>query len=327
MKNQKSLLGLFLCLSLALQPLHAQQMSGFKKFKQTMAKYAPFQPRDFKAMWTWGNKKFVTKQPLTQTEQQAFDTAKKRTALPAAILAAIIAAAVTYMKFGRAKIPTEKDLQKQELLTKKIVTAIENGNLDEVKSLVEKEGADVNFLRPQMSLLAVAAKEKNMSIVEYLLSKGADPNLKTEYEILPISYAAKDNNIEMAKLLIKKGASFKTDQGLSNSANPVIQTSNPEFVKLLFQNGYKPFETSAFEKAFIRYFEEDQTKDTSRKQIVALFLSPQNFNPTGGATIEAYTERLQNMINWVKTEEEKLQIQKKAKDIGINLEISSSKKE
>lgn len=56
----------------------------------------------------------------------------------------------------------------------------ENGNLRNVVQLVEDRGADVNYQNPDfdnLTPLFVAVREGHYDIIEYLLGRGADPNI------------------------------------------------------------------------------------------------------------------------------------------------------
>ena len=58
----------------------------------------------------------------------------------------------------------------------KLYSAIEDGNLEELKNLVENKGCDVNeCYEDQTSALAFAVDRGNPEIIVYLLNHGADP--------------------------------------------------------------------------------------------------------------------------------------------------------
>ena len=60
--------------------------------------------------------------------------------------------------------------------------AIETGNLEELKRLVEEEGCDVNeCYKNQTSALAFAVDYGTPEIVVYLLNHGADPLIPDDY--------------------------------------------------------------------------------------------------------------------------------------------------
>ena len=71
--------------------------------------------------------------------------------------------------------------------------------------LVEECGADVNFCGDEgLTVLAAAAREGHREIVEYLLSKGADPDREGPEWAKPASLAEHRGHIEMVELLRRR---------------------------------------------------------------------------------------------------------------------------
>lgn len=95
--------------------------------------------------------------------------------------------------------------------------AVENDRLTVVKLLVER-GADLNYKHPitKMTALSMAAYNGYTGVVEYLLSKGANPNIKMRGDV-SIVRAVKDlGNTKMVDLLLKGGAK---DDGCEGKCN------------------------------------------------------------------------------------------------------------
>ncbi|MBO5481771.1 MAG: ankyrin repeat domain-containing protein [Spirochaetaceae bacterium] len=66
----------------------------------------------------------------------------------------------------------------QTMLNEDLLTAIQRGNFDMVKSLIS-QGADVNYATIQgNSPLTYAVYSGDIEIIKFLLQKGADPNKK-----------------------------------------------------------------------------------------------------------------------------------------------------
>lgn len=86
-----------------------------------------------------------------------------------------------------------------------------------VKLLVER-GADLNYKHPitKMTALSLAAYEGYQDVVEYLLSKGADPNIKLRGGVSIVRAVRDIGNNEMADFLLKNGAK---DDGCEGKCN------------------------------------------------------------------------------------------------------------
>ncbi|CAQ54400.1 ankyrin repeat domain-containing protein [Wolbachia endosymbiont of Culex quinquefasciatus] len=82
------------------------------------------------------------------------------------------------------------------------------GNLDVVKSLVEK-GADVNAKDElSRSLIYYAAYSGNLNVIEFLVEEGADVNAKEEGGRAPLHTAVQLGYLKIVKLLLEKGAHY-----------------------------------------------------------------------------------------------------------------------
>lgn len=76
-----------------------------------------------------------------------------------------------------------------------------------VKMLVER-GAELNYKHPitKMTALSLAAVDGHTDIVKYLLSKGADPNIKLRGNVSVVRVVRDEGNPEMVELLMQNGA-------------------------------------------------------------------------------------------------------------------------
>jgi hypothetical protein len=88
--------------------------------------------------------------------------------------------------------------------------AIRFNNVDELKRLIEVEGVDVNaVITPiQDTLLHEAAFAGQKEMVEFLISKGANLNVKNRQGETPLHKAAQHGYIEILKLLLHAGANY-----------------------------------------------------------------------------------------------------------------------
>lgn len=91
------------------------------------------------------------------------------------------------------------------------------GQLEIVKLLAE-HGADLNYKHPitKMTALGLAAYNGFPGIVQFLLSKGADPNIKMRGGVSIVRAVRDTGNTEMVDLLLKGGA---MDDGCEGKCN------------------------------------------------------------------------------------------------------------
>lgn len=84
--------------------------------------------------------------------------------------------------------------------------ACQNGDLDQVRLLVDKQGANINGEIKGRRLLHFAADYGQLDVIEYLCSKGGDVNVEDKHGISPILAAIWEGHTECVKLLLSKGA-------------------------------------------------------------------------------------------------------------------------
>ncbi|MHC1704799.1 MAG: ankyrin repeat domain-containing protein [Tenuifilaceae bacterium] len=115
-----------------------------------------------------------------------------------------------------------------------IQTAIEYSNFSLVNFLIEKN-ADLNVRNIfGRTLLHSAAHTGNTDLAKSLIEKGLDVNAKDNDGATPLIYAASNGEYEMFKLLIEKGAeiSIKENDG-SDALLSAIQKGNSDIVNFL----------------------------------------------------------------------------------------------
>lgn len=135
---------------------------------------------------------------------------------------------------------------------KKLAEAATNGNLTEVKKLIEK-GADINYSNSKrntalMKVCYFAEHTKYFNIAKELIDLGADVNkgsIPSNYT--PLDQAVKFNNYKLTKLLLDNYAdpniTFKgcyegrTVLMTATSAKKPNRLASYELVKLLIDNG------------------------------------------------------------------------------------------
>lgn len=83
-----------------------------------------------------------------------------------------------------------------------------NKNQLEIVKLMVERGANVNYKHPitKMTSVAFAAYNGNKEMVTYLISKGADPNIKLRGGVSLVRMSRDMGNQEMADFLMQNGA-------------------------------------------------------------------------------------------------------------------------
>src|SRR5687767_4180833 len=89
----------------------------------------------------------------------------------------------------------------------RFAVAIEDGDLDAVKALIEEEGAKVDtpieYGESSITPLQKASWDGALPIVEYLLSKGANVNARdTQSHETALSNAVKRGHVDIVKMLL-----------------------------------------------------------------------------------------------------------------------------
>ncbi|ENN74008.1 myotrophin [Dendroctonus ponderosae] len=91
-------------------------------------------------------------------------------------------------------------------MSREFVWAIKNGDLEQVKLIVEKQHIDVNQEVDGRPSILYAADYGQRAVMEYLLTVGADVNSKDKHGITPILAAIWEGHIACVELLLQKGA-------------------------------------------------------------------------------------------------------------------------
>ena len=108
--------------------------------------------------------------------------------------------------------------------------AVMNGDLDNLKIMIEKDCSNINCsykLDNNFTPLHRAAEKGNDKIVEYLISRGANIYAKVKkIDRVPLHYAAKSGNIEVVKLLLQKGGLHQLEACGRKKETPLILAAN-----------------------------------------------------------------------------------------------------
>lgn len=121
----------------------------------------------------------------------------------------------------------------------RLFKAIENGDLEEVKRLVENDGVKVETVNEyNVTPLHIAVKLNKLEVVQFLVTKGANVNAIDGCNRTPLHIAAEQNNTEVAKFLVTNGANINAlDQWQRAPLHNAAISGNLEVVKFLVANG------------------------------------------------------------------------------------------
>lgn len=90
-----------------------------------------------------------------------------------------------------------------------LVNAALDGKLEQVKTLIEKEGVDINVRESKIgaTALMIASGKGHLEVVQYLINKGADINAKVDSGRTALMMASQMGHLGVVKALIegKKG--------------------------------------------------------------------------------------------------------------------------
>ncbi|CAH1380423.1 hypothetical protein MTP99_004435 [Tenebrio molitor] len=88
-----------------------------------------------------------------------------------------------------------------------LVWGIKNGDLEQVKDIVEKKAVNVNEQIDGRPPILYAADYGQTDVIQYLISAGADVNSKDKHGITAILAAIWEGHKDCVKILLANGAS------------------------------------------------------------------------------------------------------------------------
>lgn len=132
-------------------------------------------------------------------------------------------------------IREDYDLYGRQLLQ---VCSLKTSNFNRVKELVE-DGVDVNYRRYRKddTALILASHNGHKDIVEYLLEKGADVNIRGEDNQTALVCALSEKHYEIAKILIDNDANANLVTSIIIPLRVAIHADQKELVELMLQKG------------------------------------------------------------------------------------------
>jgi len=104
-------------------------------------------------------------------------------------------------------------------ISEAVLSAANENNLSALQTLIEKYSLSYDWTHSEgFSLLHIAALRGHLEMLQYLLSKGIQVNIRDNAGHTPLHYAAFEGNIDCVKLLVENAA----DMNAVNSDKMII---------------------------------------------------------------------------------------------------------
>jgi uncharacterized protein len=121
---------------------------------------------------------------------------------------------------------------------KALRSAIKEGDVDKVGSLIREDNELLHTMTPFGSWLHVAASFGKLEIVKLLLQAGIDINCRGgTFKGGALNEAASEGHTEIAKFLVSNGAQLDVSEPEKNPLFGAIHVGNIDTVKLLLDSG------------------------------------------------------------------------------------------
>lgn len=123
-------------------------------------------------------------------------------------------------------------------INKEIRNAIKSNDICKVKQLMDTNNEVLNVVTPFGTWLHVAAKKGRFEIVEYLISRGIDINMKGDiFDASALKLAAGAGHLKIVEYLIRHGAELDISLAQRNPLFGAIYGGHKEVVEFLVEQG------------------------------------------------------------------------------------------
>jgi len=110
--------------------------------------------------------------------------------------------------------------------------AVKNGDMEQVKEMVEAKGTDVNTAIDGRLPLHYASDYGQLEVIRYLLSKGAKVDSPDKHGISPLLAAIWEGHTTCVQFLVEKGAS---KAGTAPDGSSYVEAAEKEEIKALLR--------------------------------------------------------------------------------------------
>ena len=149
------------------------------------------------------------------------------------------------MAVALALVATTPASAQQTIPSEELLSAVRDGDGNKLIELLDKGGNIANVRGfDGWTPLAAAVRKRNMGFANYLIDKGADPNLATRDGLTPLIIATQLRWDEGASMLLQSGA--KVDGTNRQGETPLIlavQARNTLMVRRFLEAGADPDKT------------------------------------------------------------------------------------
>lgn len=223
----------------------------YDKTVENFEKWALTGAYEFKSYTAYNNQLVKTVDDVSRFYQKHFGWSKEKadnTAQEA--ITTVVSRGFGFYQYDPQFSDGEEDLRKL-ILNKAAITKIKavKFNIDEIDN---QNNSWNNTPAAYESILNIAINYPDA--LDYLLTRGLNPNSKNAFGKTPLMYAAQNNNIDSAKILLEHGAStiavttqpddscFYTLKTLNvTPLHYAVRYASPELIQLLLNNGAPTF--------------------------------------------------------------------------------------
>ena len=135
-------------------------------------------------------------------------------------------------------VPNAPQGPSQSRLDRALVEAADEGDIDDVRALLDRGGNVNAAVDGDGSPLIAAARAGHLELVTLLLDRGADVNLAVSGDGAPLLMAAREGHVDIVRLLLDRGADIHL--AVADDENALIQASGSgrlAVVRLLVERG------------------------------------------------------------------------------------------
>jgi ankyrin repeat protein len=123
-----------------------------------------------------------------------------------------------------------------------LYSAVEEGNVEVLRTLLEKGGLDVNWGHNKKTALDIASSKANLELARMLIGNGADVSCRTSSGWSPLHGVSRNGHLDVARSLLNHGASVNLNAKMQYQWKPLHSSQQGHFKvkQLLPERGADP---------------------------------------------------------------------------------------